>query len=252
MPSSARAILFACCAASLAAALRLAPHPRLILTPERLADVQAFIANSSQAAAYYAQLQAQGAYVLPLPPLAPPPANASSILSQARAVLTRTYVLSLLYRLSGDESWAARAAAEMLGYATWPSWNLAGHALDTGELSHAAAIGLDWTDAYLSQPAHAATRAAIVAGLVARGMHAFADVYAQPADKQPFWVCGASNWGVVTNAGAGLSALALLGDPLAPPWIAEFLANATRGVRCSAASPADDRYGAGYAPEGAW
>ena len=82
----------------------LAPHPRLILTEARLVEVQAAIASAPQAAAYYASLLAQGEYTLPRPLIPPPAANASSILMQARAVLTRTYVTALLYRLTGNET----------------------------------------------------------------------------------------------------------------------------------------------------
>ena len=224
----------------------LAPHPRLILTEARLADVKAAIASEPQAAAYFAALRAQGEFTLPRPPIPPPPANASSILMQARAVLTRTYVTALLFRLTGNETWAARCIEELLGFTSWPSWNIESHALDAGELAHAAAIAIDWTYPVLSR--NASALAAAVAGLVARGADAFRAQYARGAD----WACEPSNWGCVTNGGAGMAALAVLGEAGAPAWLGDLLANATRGVRCSAASPAGDRSGGGWAPDGFW
>ena len=62
------------------------PHPRMILTPARLSDVQAFIRNDSQATAYYSQLLVQGAWILAAPRVPLPPANATDILIAARSV----------------------------------------------------------------------------------------------------------------------------------------------------------------------
>lgn len=68
----------------------------------------------------------------------------------ARAVLNRIYVTSLLYQLTANSTWAARAVQELLGATTWAHWNIEHHALDTGELCHAFAIGLDWCYDYLT------------------------------------------------------------------------------------------------------
>ena len=223
------------------------PHPRLILTPSRLADVKAFIANDTQASAYYAALRAQGEAVLARAPLPRPPANASDILGAARAVLVRTYVTSLLWRLERNVTWAARAAAELLSFTSWSDWDINKHALDTGELSHAAAIGYDWIYDFLNDT----EKAVIAAGLVAKGLVPFRTAYEQRGDYS--WTCASSNWACVTNGGAGLGALALLGDAAAAPaWLPALLANATAGVRCSAAVPPGDGTGGGYANDGAW
>ena len=239
-----------CCAALVAAARgALAPHPRLILTPARLLDVQAFIANNSQAQAYYRSLSAQGEYVLGTTPLPRPPLNASDILMAARTVLTRVYVTALLFRLTGNQSFAARATAELTTFTAWSDWDLLKHALDAGELCHAAAIGYDWLHGYLAASDPAAL-AAIAAGLAGLGLAPFRAAYEQP--HHYWWVCDSSNWSQVTNSGAGLAALALLGEPNAPPWLPALLANATRGALCSAAPGLAAQSGGGYSPDGAW
>jgi hypothetical protein len=86
----------------------LAPHPRLILTDARLADVKAFIANNSQAQDYYAQVSwfsagvemyfialnqvlLHAAYVFPLPPVARPPDGSGDILAQVLITHHRLY-----------------------------------------------------------------------------------------------------------------------------------------------------------------
>jgi len=56
----------------------------------------------------------------------------------------------------------------------------------------------------------------------------------------------------VTNSGAGLAALALLGEAGAPPYVPALRANATRFAQCSAAAPLQWGTGGGLAPDGAW
>ena len=118
---------------------------------------------------------------------------------------------------------------------------MAAHALDTGELCHAVAIGYDWCYDYLQQQ-QPATRAAIAAGLVSRGVSSFWGAF--KSHDQPFWVSGSgSNWVVVTSSGAGIAALALMGEPEAPSYLPAFLSSALGNVR--SALP-------GFAPDGAW
>ncbi len=65
------------------------------------------------------------------------------MLHTSREVLDRIYTLALLYRLTCERRWAARAIAELLNAARFVDWNPA-HWLDTAEMMHAQAIGYDW------------------------------------------------------------------------------------------------------------
>ena len=249
LPPLVRLALLAALAAP-AATLALAPHPRLIVDAGRLAAIKAFVGGNAQAAAYYAALVKQGDYVLSTTPFARPPENATAILMAARTELTRVTVTALLYRLTGDERYAARVVAELLNFTAWQDWDIVKHALDTGELSLAAAIGLDWTYDYLSAPSRAAELAAITSGIVAKSAEAFRAAYEAGPHGASWWTCDASNWAIVTNGGCGAAALAVIGEAGVPPWVEQLLATATAGVRSSAA--ADAGYGGGYAPDGAW
>ena len=154
------------------------------------------------------------------------------------------YITALLYRLTRNDTYAARAVAEAVNATQWASWNIANHALDTGELCRAVAIALDWTYEYLTSAGHADDLAAVTTGLLAKGITPFWEVY--NATKRPsfaWWTEGSSNWVIVTNAGAGLGALALAGEAAAPPWLDAFLRNATTGVTSAVG---------GFAPDGAW
>jgi hypothetical protein len=66
-----------------------------------------------------------------------------------------------------------------------------------------------------------------------------------------WWTCTSSNWCSVTNSGAGLAALALLGEAEAPPWLPTLLLNATLNAKCSAAAAPGLGTGGGL-DSGAW
>lgn len=227
--------------------LPLPPHPRLLLTPARAAAITALVATDAQAGAYFRNLTAQAAAQLPLPPVTRPP-DGGNVLGAARLALLRTYVFGAMWRLTGNATFAARGVAEVLCYTTqWSNWQPIANALVMGELSHAAAIGLDWFADYVN----ASARDAIVSGLVERGAAPFAAAYAG-GPSTTWWECASTNWCSVTNSGAGLSALALLGEAGAPAWVNDLLANATRRAKCSAEAPPGLGTGGGLAPDGAW
>jgi hypothetical protein len=225
----------------------LPPHPRLLLTPDRSAAIHAIISTDAQANAYFRAVSAQAAWALPLPPVARPP-DGGDVLGAARTALVRTYVFGAMWRLTSNATFAARGAAELLSFTTaWSNWQPIANALVMGELSHAAAIGFDWLHDFMDT----AQREAVMSGMVERGAAPFAAAYAG-GEAENWWVCRSSNWASVTNSGAGLLALALLGEAAAPPYTQELLENATANARCSAAAPQQLGTGGGLAPDGAW
>lgn len=177
----------------------------------------------------------------------PRPADGGNVLGAARLALFRTYAFGAMWRLTRNATFAARGVAEVLSFTTqWDNWQPIANALVMGELSHAAAIGLDW----LYDAMDGDSRAAIIAGLVERSATPFAAAYVG-GDSADWWLCASTNWDCVCNSGAGISALALLGEAGAPSWTGDLLANATRSVKCSAAAPAALGTGGGLF-DGAW
>ena len=222
----------------------LPPHPRLLLTPVRADAITALVSSNSQAASYFRNLTAQADAQLSFPPVLRP-ADDGNVLGAARLALARTYIFGALWRLTRNESYAVRGLAELLCYTTmWSDWQPNANALVTGELSHAAAIGLDWLYDFMN----ASSRASIIAGLMERGVTPFASKFV----TGDWWVCASTNWCSVTNSGAGLAALALSGEDGVPTWITDLLTNATRNAKCSSAAPPALGTGSGLAPGGSW
>ena len=123
--------------------LELPPHPRLRVNDDRLADLNRTIQTDATARAYFEGLRAYGETLLAAPPADCTAAHMSN--TQARTTLDMEYSLGLLYRLTHDERFAARAAAELLHVTskctTWDPWGLA-----LAEMVHAVGIGFDWQE----------------------------------------------------------------------------------------------------------
>lgn len=227
-------------------------HPRIIVDANRLANIKNYIQNNTQAQNYFQGLIAQGDVVLSLPPMVRPPENASDILSAARAVLQRLYATALLYRITGNVTYAERVRIELLNCTQWSDWDIGKHALDTGELCHATGIAMDWTYDYLASQ-YPDSLQIIIDGIVNKGMVPFRQAYNNSVPG--WWTNNPSNWATVTNGGAGIAALALLGENNVPPWIeSEILPGALAGVKSSVSRPytMDDGTGDGYQDDGAW
>ena len=157
------------------------PHPRLRLNDAALHALNKTINSDPTAKAYFTSLQTVGTSML-TEPLVNCSAGAD-LLGAARTVLLREYALSLLWRLTGDDRFAARATRELLhvtnadGEQSCASWDPFGLVL--AEMTHAVGIGYDWLYDYLSP----ATRASIVSGVTSLGLEEAIQQYAQGA----FW-----------------------------------------------------------------
>lgn len=207
------------------------PHPRLRLNNTALAALKATIVSDPVARGYYVGLQAAGEAMLS-ETLVPCGAGAD-MLGSARTVLGRSYTLGLLHRLQPEETrFAARATAELLHVTTnCTTWDPFGLVL--AEMTHAVAIGFDWLHDVLTP----SQRSVIIGGVTRLGFAEALRQYAQGA----FWTRCTFNWGIVTNGGLTVGALAFLEE--APGNTSAVLAQAALGLPCGFGS---------FAPEGGW
>lgn len=122
------------------------------------------------------------------------------LLATSRTALRRVANDAILYRLTGDKKWAARAEREMLALAAFTDWNPP-HFLDTAEAATAVAVGYDWLYDVLPADSRATLRDALV-------RHAL-----RPGDSdQASWRRSNNNWRQVCEAGLTLAALAVAED----------------------------------------
>ena len=177
------------------------PHPRLRLNDSALLRLNATIQSDPVAQAYYKSMYDRGVAMLSDPPVAC--AEGGQMLEASRAVLVMQYTLGMLHRLTDEDRFAKRATSELLHVTTnCSTWDPFGLAL--AEMTHAVGIGYDW----LYHSLTTTERATIVAGVTALGF----DEALKDYTKGEFWTNCTFNWGVVTNGGLTVGALAFLED----------------------------------------
>jgi hypothetical protein len=207
-------------------------HPRVRMTPARVADLKALTRTDPAAKALLSKVLARADGLLTDPPVKYGHTGVEhSLLAVSREVCDRAYSLGLSFLLTGQQQYAARAIKEMVAVAAFPDWNPA-HFLDTAEMTHCVGIGYDWVFAEISDT----NKSTIEAGILKNGFEA----YLQRAYPKNEWARGEWNWNQVVNGGLTAGALAF-SDVL--PLSAAVLGNATAGIQAAFHS---------YAPSGAW
>ena len=195
-PPFALLLLAACAAAQLPPPPALAPHPRLLLTPSRLAEINAAAsAPGSDAASFLAMLKEHADWALAQPPVPRGQAGASGVLMQVRysldLLLSTAAYAALTGAVRAGEPHFDRALAEALNLATsWSDWNTKDHALDTGEALLATGLAYDWLAPGLS----AGQRATLAAGIVERG---FVPYKSFIGTTTFWWMNNTINWKLV-------------------------------------------------------
>ncbi len=168
----------------------LRPHPRLIMTPQRLAALQQ--GSSRHLKARIREL----ADAMLDQPVAERVMEGRRLLTVSRAVLDRCSILGLAHLLWGGP-YAARVRDELAAVAAFRDWNPA-HFLDTAEMAAAVAIGLDWCWDALTPDERAGAESALL-------RHALGPV----ADTDGWWQTHHNNWNQVCYGGLVMAALAI-------------------------------------------
>lgn len=223
-----------------APALKLAPHPRLRLSSERLAALRKLVMADKVAAGMLSSIRTAGERLLSAPVLSCNISGPGGLLGTAGGLVNRIYTLAFLHRLDhGNRTWSARATEEMLAVAAFASWNPP-HFLDTAEMSHGMAIGYDWMHDAIGE----ADRRTIEGAVLRLGIGEYLQAIAPPHGNE--WARGDWNWNQVVNGGMVAASLAF-GDADQTaglvPAAAAALAAASAALRLAFAS---------YAPVGAW
>ncbi|MFV2069535.1 MAG: heparinase II/III family protein, partial [Pirellulales bacterium] len=184
----------------------LAPdHPRLLVSAAGFARIRAGIEkHESPLGRWYQAIHRQADEILAQPVSLYEIPDGLRLLSTSRRVVSRTYTLALVYRMTGERKYRDRAWRELETAAGFPDWNDKKHFLDTAEMTHALAIGYDWLYDQWSDAERTILRDAIVQ----MGLRPAMAVY---ENKSTHWGWHRShhNWNQVCNGGVSLGALAV-------------------------------------------
>ncbi|MCK6451719.1 MAG: heparinase II/III-family protein [Alphaproteobacteria bacterium] len=226
----------AAAASVLPVAARAAGSPRLVLDDETVAHARHALGAGPRGAEVRRRIGRRAEELLALPPKEREyePGRAVT-LPTSREILERVHTLGTMHFVTGDPRLAARAVAEIAAACEHPDWNPA-HFLDTAEMAHAVALGLDWFGPAMAP----AARARVVEALRHKAIRPASAEYASGA----FWTKATHNWNIVCNGGLAIAALALRAEPgEAGDAARRLLPVALDSVRSGFAS---------FAPDGGW
>jgi hypothetical protein len=209
-------------------------HPRLFITPETLPALRRAVQADPVMRDLFSKLRASADRVLREKPVEHVLIG-PRLLHQSRRCLDRVSSLALVYLLSGEEKYAARAARELEAAAAFKDWNPS-HFLDTAEMSCAFGIGYDWLYAYLSKEQRAVIRKALIEKGLALGLESY-----RGTGRYGWWTRARHNWSQVCNGGLAVGALAIADEE--PKLCAAVLEAGLRAVRPAMAN---------FGPDGSW
>ena len=177
---------------------KLAPHPRLFADAARWAALRRQITNDPTSRQIFAVVKNSAERLLDQPPVEYVDTGAfwHGPMRQAQG---RILSLAMVYRLTGEVRFLARAKLEMQTMADLPNW-YPKHFLDTAEGALGLATGLDWLHDALTTEERAQFASALVEKALKPGLLV-------AAEKS--WVSGSNNWTAVCHGGLVIAAIAI-------------------------------------------
>jgi rhamnogalacturonyl hydrolase YesR len=209
------------------------PHPRLILTNERLAEIKEDIKHNKLRAACV-QMVIRDANAMLTAPALEHTIIGPRMLHVSRNCLDRMYVLGLAWKLTGDERYARAMRDNLLTVCAFDDWNPS-HFLDTAEMTHAVAIGYDWLFDWLDND----SKTRIFESIIKKGINPGIERYNTNAN---IWTVSRYNWNLVCNGGLIVGALAIA-DSNESEKALFILEHARRSMPIAIST---------YKPDGAW
>lgn len=208
----------------------LPPHPRLFTNAARWSTLKQQIENDKISDSIFTVVRDAAVKLLDQPPVEYVDKGAfwHGPMRQAQG---RILSLAMMFRVSGEQRFLARAKLEMETMAELPNW-YPQHFLDTAEGALGMAVGLDWLHDALSTE----ERAQFEDALIEKALRASLE---DEAGKS--WIAGNNNWTAVCHGGLVIASLAVAES--APALAKQIVDRALEHM---------PRYAELYAPAGAY
>jgi hypothetical protein len=174
-----------------------APHPRLLMTDQRLAELKKQAQADTVLQRYVRQVVASADEAIARPPLRRVIPDGKRLLATSRDCLKRIFTLGTAWRWTNDPKYAEAARENMLNVCGFMDWNPS-HFLDVAEMTTAVSIGYDWLYSWLDTKSRDSIRNGLVPGLASYAGAPFG-----------WWKNVTHNWNQVCNAGMIVGALAI-------------------------------------------
>ena len=189
-------------------------HPRLlmhqadfdrILSDAKESDELSDMIRQVQSSYHYMLKQKTASYVST--------GDAGAMLEPARKAKEVMFVMSFLYKMTGDAQYAERAYLEASTVCKFPTWR-PGHFLNVGEMAFGVAITYDWLYDYLTPARRAELEQGLYHQALAKGIGAYNGTTEEidshhGTHGRSGWTKARTNWNAVCNAGLTMTSIAL-------------------------------------------
>jgi len=209
-------------------------HPRLFLVPETLQRLRAGVQGDPAMKEMFGKLRAEADKTLAAPTVEYKIVG-PRLLDQSRRCKERVFTLGLVYLVTGDSKYAARALKELDAAAAFKDWNPS-HFLDTAEMSCAFGVGYDWLYKYMSDDQRKAVRTALLEKGLGPGLESY-----RGTGRYGWWTRAHHNWSQVCNGGLAVGAIAVAEEE--PAVAGEVLESGLKAVQPAMAN---------FGPDGSW
>ncbi|MEX2640038.1 MAG: heparinase II/III family protein [Balneolales bacterium] len=209
--------------------------PRLVLNSERENVLRSKLETDPLVQAYYATLKSDAERILQEPFLEREIYDGTRMLAISQQMVSRLGTLGMVYHLEKDPRLLERIDQELITVSNYEDWNPS-HYLDTGEMSLAVSLGLDWAGEDLP----ASTVELAQTALIEKGLRP-----SFSGESYTWWIDAIHNWNQVVHG--GLVAAAITVAEREPELAANTLSRALDKMGLALAEYGPD----GVYPEGA-
>ena len=185
-------------------------HPRLLVNESELTLLKNNADNDETAQWMYQHLKAKADGYLNIPPASYSLKEVYRLSDETVDGIQRIGCLALMYRMTEDESYAARAYEEMDAICSYPDWNTQ-HFLDTALILESVAIGYDWLYDWMNDEQRLYIRTAILEKGLNTAQKVYSGELTSPSNTV-FWLNSSGNWNSSCNEAVILASLSIAED----------------------------------------
>ncbi|MFP4053089.1 MAG: hypothetical protein ACLFV7_04410 [Phycisphaerae bacterium] len=213
-------------------------RPRLFLAENTIEDIRARLADGSDKlfVRYWDDVVARAEEYATLP-VVEYGRKLGRMAHVGQECLERVKTMRLVHFVQGREDLGRKALDNALSISRFPDWS-PGHGLDYAEMTHAAAVALDW----LGDLASEQERGEMVDAIVTHGLEVTREGFRSEKGPQWMnWILREFNWNQVCNGGLLIGALGVAHER--PEIAQEIIARTVESLPVALKT---------YAPEGVW
>lgn len=182
---------------SVSVKVKLPKHPRILLQRGKEKQLLKDIAQDSIWTAIHHDLLSEADKYIDKKPFKRQ-LEGRRMLGTSRNVLREIFICSYAYRTTKDKKYMEKVREELLNVCSYEDWH-PDHFLDTGEMTLAVAIGLDWIWNDLTTHER---------DLIADAIFNMGIAPSFDSNKKQWWIKGDNNWSQVCHTGLSLGAIA--------------------------------------------